>query len=34
VAGLPSTCNPKIMLDNVAGTNAHVVARLRAALRE
>jgi len=31
VAGLPSTCNSKIMLDNVAGTDAHVVARLRAA---
>jgi aspartyl-tRNA(Asn)/glutamyl-tRNA(Gln) amidotransferase subunit A len=31
VAGLPTTCNSKLMLDNVATRDAHVVARLRAA---
>jgi aspartyl-tRNA(Asn)/glutamyl-tRNA(Gln) amidotransferase subunit A len=31
VAGLPTTCNSKLMLDHVAATDAHVVARLRAA---
>src|SRR5580692_11720941 len=30
VAGLPTTCNSKLMLDNVATRDAHVVARLRA----
>ncbi len=31
VAGLPTTCNSKFMLDHVATRDAHVVARLRAA---
>jgi len=31
VAGLPTTCHSKILVDNVAGTDAEVVSRLRGA---
>jgi aspartyl-tRNA(Asn)/glutamyl-tRNA(Gln) amidotransferase subunit A len=31
VAGLPTTCHSKILLDNIARVDAHVVARLRGA---